>query len=119
MLIQVNTDNQVDGHEALLREIEDEVTKSLDRFSDQITRVEVHLNDVNAAKGGNGDKRCAVEARLAGRKPETVEANGPSLLVACRGALGKLQRLLDTTKGKLGEPQREAARRRPQRPREA
>jgi hypothetical protein len=113
MIVQVNTDNQIDGHDRLIRAVEAEVSSALARFSPQITRIEIHIGDVNAQKGGSGDKRCSVEARLAGRKPEAVNHSAGSEMEACREALKKLQRRLDTLQGKLGEPQREAARRRP------
>jgi hypothetical protein len=49
------------------------VRDSLDRFSEQITRVEVHLSDQNSDKKfGNEDKRCLLEARLAGLQPISV-----------------------------------------------
>jgi hypothetical protein len=43
MQIQVNTDKNVAGHEALVRKVEAEVDTALSRFSDHLTRVEVHL----------------------------------------------------------------------------
>jgi hypothetical protein len=44
------------------------VTHALRRFASQITRVEVHVADVNAGKQGSADKRCMMEARPAGRQ---------------------------------------------------
>ena len=52
MHIQVNTDDNIDGDDALIAQVEAEIRDGLSRFADQITRVEVHLSDENAAKGG-------------------------------------------------------------------
>ncbi len=113
MIVQVNTDNQVTGGEDLAATVEAEVTEAIGPFGKLVTRVEVHFGDRNADKGGADDKRCAMEARISGRDPEAVEHAAPTLREAWRGALKKLQRRLRSMQGKLGEPQREAARRRP------
>jgi predicted transcriptional regulator of viral defense system len=73
----------------------------LDRFADRITRVEVHLSDVNAQKGGQ-DIRCVVEARAAGLDPVAVDDTAEDVERAVRGAAGKLQRALDSRLGKRG-----------------
>jgi hypothetical protein len=115
MLIQVNTSNQVEGREALISRIEAEVTSGLARFETLITRVELHVGDRNADKSGADDKTCSLEVRLRGRRPEAVTHDAASVMEACNGAIGRMQRLLDGLLGRLGEPQREAARRRPRR----
>lgn len=50
MQIQVNTDDNVEGRKELTGRIEAEAGATLARFSDQVTRVEVHLGDENAAR---------------------------------------------------------------------
>ncbi len=102
MQIQVNTDNHVDGTENLTRQVEDVVETTLGRFGDRITRLEVHLNDVNSgAKAGDDDMRCGMEARLAGLRPITVSHSGASLDQAVKGAADKLSTTLDRTLGRL------------------
>lgn len=49
MQIQVNTDDNIEGHDTLTAQVEAEILDSLSRFAAQITRVEVHLSDENAA----------------------------------------------------------------------
>ena len=49
------------------------------------TRIEVHLADVNAAKGGNDDIRCTIEARPEGMQPQTVTHTDASVEAALRG----------------------------------
>ena len=73
MKIQINTDKNIPGHEA--QNVETILEQVLARFSDQITRIEVHLSDENsAAKSGMVDKRCLLEVRLAGRQPTSERA---------------------------------------------
>jgi ribosome-associated translation inhibitor RaiA len=104
MQIQLNTDSHISGREKLSRWIETVMVDALDRFSDQITRLEVHLSDVNSHKPGHDDKpdkRCLLEARLAGRQPVAVSHQAPTLEQAVDGAAGKLKRSLDSTLGRL------------------
>ena len=101
MQIQVNTDRNIEGTDRLVQEVEDMITGSLKRFGDRITRVEVHLSDVNAQKGGR-DTRCVMEARAAGLEPVAVDELARDVQQAVRGAVGKLERALDTRLGKLG-----------------
>ena len=73
MQIQINTDRNIEGREALATQVSGVVESALSRFSDHITRVEVHLSDENSAKkGGHDDIRCMMEARLEGRQPVAV-----------------------------------------------
>ncbi|GIK47551.1 MAG: hypothetical protein KJZ75_06880 [Hyphomonadaceae bacterium] len=100
MQIQVNTDNTVQGVESAAAFVERELRSTLGRFEDQITRIEVHLGDVNGAKRGSNDKRCMIEARLAGRQPETATEQADRLDLAITGASRKLLRLIETAVGK-------------------
>lgn len=100
MQIQVNTDNTIQGVESLADHVERELRNTLKRYEDQITRLEVHLGDVNGAKRGENDKRCMIEARLAGRQPEVVTELAGDLRTAINGASRKLLRLLATSLGK-------------------
>ncbi len=101
MDVLVNTDSSVEGHEALSTDVEATVRHALDRFSDRITRIEVHLSDENSHKSGSHDKRCLMEARIAGRPPTAVTHNAPDITKAVAGATDKLRRVLDTVFGKL------------------
>lgn len=109
MQIQFNTDESVDGREALGRHAEDVVRKGLDRFSNDVTRVEIHLSDSNGQKVGENDKRCLMEARVAGRQPIAVTDEANTLHQAIDGATQKLKRSLDSTLGKLGDHKRKPA----------
>lgn len=101
MQIQINTDNQIDADLDLRTSVEAAVTGALGRFGERLTRVEVHLTDVNAHKGGR-DIRCVMEARAAGLQPVMVDELAHDVETAVREAAGKLERALETRFGRIG-----------------
>ncbi len=101
MQVLVNTDHHITGSESVTARVEGIVHDAMDRFGERVTRVEVHLNDVNGAKLGDRDKRCMMEARLSGLKPIAVSHQAPTLLEAIDAAADKLQRAVDRVIGKL------------------
>lgn len=102
MLIQINTDSNLEGDDALTLRIETVVRNTLTRLSEQITRVVIHLSDENSDKKfGTEDKRCLLEARLAGLQPISVSHQAASFEQAVNGAVEKLKRSLDSTLGRL------------------
>lgn len=104
MQIQINTDPNIAGREALATQVSGVVESALSRLSDHITRVEVHLSDENSdKKGGNDDIRCMMEARLEGRQPIAVTHQAATLDQAVDGAADKLARLVESTLGRLRE----------------
>lgn len=103
MQIQINTDGNIEGDAELVQKIKTVVRNSLDRFSEQVTRVEVHLSDQNSDKrSGTEDMRCLLEARLAGLQPTSVSDQAATLERAVDGAVEKLTRSLDSTLGRKG-----------------
>ena len=110
MHILVNTDNNITGSENLTRQVEGVVEGTLSRFGDRITRIEVHLTDVsNSSKSSDNDKRCVMEARLAGLQPITVSSQASSLDQALDSAADKLEKTIDRTLGRLEEPKGRAS----------
>ncbi len=108
MQIQVNTDHNIEGHETLAAWIRGTVETALDRDSDHITRIEVHLTDEDGHKSGQNDKSCMMVARLEGRQPIAVSDRSETLEQAVNGAAGKLARLVESTLGRaahLEKPQ--------------
>ncbi len=101
MQVQINTDRNIEGHEALAAQVSDVVESALSRISDHITRVEVHLSDENSHKSGQNDKRCVMEARLEDRQPIAVTHQAATLDQAVDGAADKLTRLIESTLGRL------------------
>ncbi|MEX2497114.1 MAG: HPF/RaiA family ribosome-associated protein [Woeseia sp.] len=102
MLVQINTDHNIEGREQLSRHVEEKIQAALNaRFGERLTRVEVHLGDENSSKkGGGADKRCLLEARPAGLQPIAVSHQAESLNLAVDGALAKFKRALGHAFGK-------------------
>jgi len=102
LIVQVNTDSNIEGSKELVQETEAVVRHALDRFSEHLTRMEVHLSDVNSsAKGGEGDMRCLLEARLAGKPPVVVSHQAATVEQATEGAAAKMRSSLDSALGRL------------------
>lgn len=101
MQIQVNSDKSIQVDAEITRFVEAEVNRSLERFASKLTRVEIHLSDVNSGKSGTDDKRCLIEVRPAGQQPLTVTNSAATIEDAVRGALTKLKSALTTSFGKL------------------
>ena len=100
MQIQINSDHQINPSPELANRIRALIQDKLDRHSDRITRVEIHLNDQNSVKGGSRDKRCLMEARIAGLGPVDVVHEAESLQLAIDGAMEKLERAIEHKLGK-------------------
>lgn len=105
MQIQTNTDRNIAGSEALTAKANAIVEAALARFSDQITRVELHLSDENGARGGAEDKRCMMEARLEGRQPIAVTHHAATVEQALHGAADKLKQSIESTFGRRRDSQ--------------
>lgn len=100
MDIQINTSNAVDGPRGFTDAMEATTRSRLARFEGRLTRVELHFSDTNAARDTVDDKRCAIEARLAGGDPITVTNEAATLDQAVTGALTKMATALDRHIGK-------------------
>ncbi len=101
MQIQINTDKNVSVHEGFGDKLETMLSEKLSRFSEHITRLEVHLSDENGPKTGVMDKKCIIEARHSGRAPIAVSAFGDNYELALKGAVEKLMASLTTIQGKM------------------
>ena len=101
MQIQLNSDSSIDGRQLMIGDIEEMVKDVLARFRARITRVVIHVTDINSIRGGDDDKRCMMEARLAGRRPIAVTHQAPTIALATSGAAGKLKRAIQTIVDKV------------------
>jgi ribosome-associated translation inhibitor RaiA len=113
MKVQINTDHNVEGQEALAAHITGVVESALSSNSDQITRVEVHLTDESGHKDTQNDKRCMMEARLQGRQPIAVTHHAATVHEAIDGAADKLTRLVESTVGRLQDQRNRASAQHP------
>jgi hypothetical protein len=104
MKIQINSDKNVAVDAKLSSAIESDVLRLLGKFESRVTRLEVHLSDLNSSsKRGLKDMRCLLEARPAGQKPVSVVFEAASAEQAVRGAANKMKRLLETSFGKSSD----------------
>ena len=103
MQIQINSDHHITGSPELAQRVQALVRDTLDRYSDRITRVEVHLNDLNSIKGGGNDKRCLMEARVGGVGAIAVNHEADNLGLAIDGAMEKLERAIEHKLGKIAD----------------
>lgn len=103
MLVHVTTDNHISGRQELVGEIEATVSAALVRFKEQLMRVDVHLSDQTSNESSGVDKRCKLEARLAGMQPLATSGDGANLDQAIDAALDRLTNLLEHKLGKISE----------------
>lgn len=101
MTIQLNADNNLHIHAGFAEKLTDMLNDELSRFSEHITRIEVHISDENGSKEGPDDKRCMLEARLEGRQPIAVTAHGDTYELALNASIDKITASLDTVMGKM------------------
>lgn len=99
MQIQINAPHG-NAPDDFYKFIEERITEVLQPYESHLTRIEVHLKDQNADKGGV-DQRCMMEARLRGRDPIATEAVATEPQDAVRQALDKLKHALRHRIGKL------------------
>jgi hypothetical protein len=99
--IQVNSDKNIGTDVRMIAFVEGEVNRFMKRFARRLTRVEVHLSDVNSHKFGTQDKRCRVEVRPAGHRPLTASNAAGNVEQSVVGALTKMRNSLETVFGRI------------------
>jgi hypothetical protein len=109
MQIQLNSDSRITGSPELLERVQADLEHELKHVASAITRVEVHLNDVNGDKGGEADKRCMLEARMKGSQPIAVESRAATIEQAISAAAGQLDRAIKNILGKSATAEKRAA----------
>lgn len=100
MQVQFNSDSSVMGTENVASRIEALLRDKLARFEDRLTRLEVHVRDVNGGKHGADDKHCTIEARISGEKPIGVTGKADKVDDAARKAANTLAQRLERHFGK-------------------
>jgi sigma 54 modulation/S30EA-like ribosomal protein len=106
VFIQINTDNHVDTSGERNARLEEQIRHRLARFEGRITNVEIHVSDVNGPRGGNGDLRCTLEARVNGYQPVAVAEHGATVDRCVMAAAKKAVRALDHQLGRLSDARR-------------
>lgn len=100
MDIQIITGNHIEGGERFSDYVKGVVSDALSRFSTQLTHVDVHFSDQNSSKVGTMDKRCLIEARIAGRKNTVVTNDASTIEDSLMGAMDKMKNSIESTLGK-------------------
>ena len=100
MQIYVRTDTNIDSGGSLTAYVEGEVVAALSRFSDHITRIEVHLSDESGGRANGAAIRCMIQARPAGQTPVSVTDDAGSVDAALAGAIQRLNHLLKNHEGR-------------------
>lgn len=109
MQVILNTDHHVDGRHEMAEHLTKVVKDALDRFGEQITRVEAHLADaISHVKSQPDEIQCTLEARLVGLEPVVVKDRSGNAHQAISGAVSKLKRAVATVLEKR-EPGRHGA----------
>ncbi|AYG06428.1 ribosomal subunit interface protein [Pseudomonas fluorescens] len=108
MQIQVNSDNHIESSIRLEEWVRTTIESTLERYEEDLTRVEVYLRDENGDKPGPHDLSCRLEARPKGHQPISVIHKADTLEQAIDGAATKLDNALEHLFGRLqGKPRAE------------
>lgn len=103
MTIQINTDKNITAESRTEEYFTTQVTRELDRFTEHITRIEVHFADENGDKNSPNDKTCKIEARMKNRQPIAVSGQDDVVEKAFNAALAKVKAAMTTIVGKMQE----------------
>ena len=60
MIIQYNTDNTINGDQRNQVFFTNLIAEELEKYNNEITRLEVHISDENGEKSGINDIRCLI-----------------------------------------------------------
>ena len=97
MQIQIRSDNHIHVHATRAAELETIVKHALRHCSQHVTRVELHLSNINGTKAGQPDKCCVMEVRLERLQPMAVTETSQTIGESVTGAAEKLERLIKST----------------------
>jgi ribosome-associated translation inhibitor RaiA len=101
MIIQFNTDHNLQGSEKVISFLKELIEEQLNRYEDHITRIEVHLSNEKGAKEGASKIRCLLEARVERRQPVAFTNSANNYQQAVAGATEKLISSLDKMANRL------------------
>lgn len=95
-----NSDNQTSLGSEAAEKAEALVAARLGRITDRLTRVEVHVSDLDGPRNGHDDKRCEIEIRPNGMRPITADDHASTVESAVSGAADKVLKAFDRQIGK-------------------
>ena len=94
MTVQINTDKNIEWDQRHNEHFTGSINGELDRYSEHITRVEVHVSDENAGKKGVNDIRCLMEVRIEGKQPIAVTEQSNTIEQSVAGSITKVKAAL-------------------------
>ena len=101
MEIRFNSDNATDLGAEFASGVKERLTERLDnRFGARLTRIEVHVRDVDGTTNGAQGIEAQLEARPANGAPIVVTERAREPMQAVNAALGTLVNRLDSVFGK-------------------
>ena len=101
MEIQFNSDNAVHGSDNLATQVRERISERLtERFGSRLTRVEVHVRDIDGTSNGPEGIEATIEARPSNGSPIAVTARNSGPMEAVNSALGTMVSRLDAVFGK-------------------
>lgn len=103
MQVQINSDNILKVGAVTIAGLETHLREHLARFADHLSRLEMHLKDVNGPSAGARAVHCTLEARPGGLDPQSVESSEATLDKAVASAIAKLTTRLERTFGKQSD----------------
>ena len=101
MIVQVNSDNHTDLDGTQIERIEELVRGRLARFTDWLTRAEVHISDPDGVRSRGSDARCVLEVRPEGRDPLTASAEADRPEAAVDAAAKAMLSVIERERGRL------------------
>jgi ribosome-associated translation inhibitor RaiA len=101
MIVNINIDKSLDKAERHQEYLSDLIKKSLNNYTDHITRIEIQIKDVNGIKDGPNDTNCMIEARIKGRQPIAINNKADDIETAIKGAVDKIKSSLESVMGKI------------------
>jgi ribosome-associated translation inhibitor RaiA len=110
MKVRISHDDHIRSSQQRDEEIERLVDEHLGRFGEVITSVQVHLSDENGPRVTQGDRRCLMEARVAGREPIVASYRADTVRQAVSGAASRLERAIDQSRDRRRDARRQRAR---------
>ncbi len=90
MLIQVNTDRNIEGSTEMIAHFSELLKTQLSRFEEYITRLELHLSDENASKDAGDDKKAVLEAKIKGGAPVVITTLESTIHKSVKSAAEKM-----------------------------
>lgn len=108
MIIQLNADKILNVHETFGNKLEDIMSKKLQRFSEHITTLEIHITDENSIKTGPNDIKCILEAHLRGMQSLVVTEKANTLEQSVHKAIDRLKDSLDSIIGRSRDHQQQS-----------